>query len=407
MANWIAEAALGPILNGILVGVALAVGVWLLLHLLPRTNATTRYAVWSATLLAIVCLPALMTEAPAGAGQGTAAGGAAPLLTLPAPGPWVLWALGAWLVVSLALLARIAWSYGSVRRLKRHGAPLAEQHQAEFEDLLKAYPGWRDVRIRASAEIGVPLAAGLFNPVILIPESLPAQLSEAEFRQVLVHELAHIRRWDDWTNLAQKLAEAAFFFHPAVVWIARRLNLEREIACDDWVVSMTGAARPYAACLTRLVELGAFPRGPQLVHGAVAGKRQISHRIESLLSRKRARSPRFSRIGVLAGSGALAVAAVLAAHLAPIAVAEPVLAALSPAVAPITAVRMAYAVPPRVSPRPLMRRVATAPRQETARYVVVQEWTCVVYFGGARQTSRWVTILWTHPVRKHAPPGRT
>lgn len=406
MANWMAGAALGPVLNGMLAGVALAAGVWLLLHLLPRTNATTRYAVWSATLLATVCLPLLMMEAPAGAGRGTAGGAAAPLITLPAPGQWLLWALAAWLAIGLALLARLGWSYGSLRRLKHNARPLPDQIEAEFEELLKACPGWRYVRIRASSEIGVPVAAGLFNPVILIPESLPEQLSEGEFRQVLVHELAHIRRWDDWTNLAQKLAEAVFFFHPAVPWIARRLNLEREIACDDWVVSMTGAARPYAACLTRLVELGAFPRGPQLVHGVVARRRQISHRIESLLSRKRAGSPRLSKFGVLASSGALALAALLAGHLAPIAVAEPAMAASLAGTTPIAAVRMAYAVPPRV-PRPVMRRVAVAPRTETVRYMVIQEWTCVVYYGGAQQTSRWVTILWTHPAPVHASPGRT
>jgi beta-lactamase regulating signal transducer with metallopeptidase domain len=193
----------------------------------------------------------------------------------------------------------------------------------QFEEVLKVYGGSRRVRLCASSDVGVPLAAGLWNPVILIPESLPEHLSEEEFRQVLVHELAHTRRWDDWTNLVQKLAEAVFFFNPAVLWIARQLNLEREIACDDWVVSMTGAARPYAVCLTKLVELGAFSRGPQLAHGAVTRKRQISHRIESLMSRKRAGSPRFSPAGVLASSGALAVVAVLAANVAPIAVAGP------------------------------------------------------------------------------------
>ena len=64
MANWIAAAALGPLLNGIVIGVALAAAVWLLFHLLPRTNATTRYAVWSATLVAIAFLPVLMAAAP-------------------------------------------------------------------------------------------------------------------------------------------------------------------------------------------------------------------------------------------------------------------------------------------------------------------------------------------------------
>jgi beta-lactamase regulating signal transducer with metallopeptidase domain len=388
MANWIAAAALGPLLNGIMIGTAIAAMVWLLLRLLLRTNATT--------LLAVVSLPALMLEALPAAGQGTAVAGGA-LVTVPAPGGWVLWALGAWLVVSAAMLARLAWGYRSMRRLKRRARPL------QLDPSLNAYAGRRRVRLCASPEIGVPMAAGLFNPVILIPESLPSQLSQEELRQVLVHELAHIRRWDDWTNLAEKVVEALFFFHPAVLWIARRLDLEREIACDDWVVSMTGAARPYAVCLTKLVELGAFSRGPQLAHGAVARKRQVSHRIESLVSRKRAGSTRFSKIGLLAGLGALAMLAVVAVHAAPIAVAGPAIAALPSAARPIPVVQAAY-VKPAVK-LPAVRRAAQA-RQESARYMVVQQWTYVVCFSEGAQV-QWVTILWTHPEPLRKPLGRT
>ncbi|MGA2324833.1 MAG: M56 family metallopeptidase [Bryobacteraceae bacterium] len=392
MTDWIAAAALGPLLNGIVIGVGLAAAVWLLLRLAPRSNVTTRYAVWWATLAAIVGLPALMVEAPVGKGTGDAVGA---LLTLPAPGGWVLWALGAWLAVSAAMLVRLAWGYRSMRRLKRRAQPLP------LDPSLNA--GQRRVRLCASGEIGVPMAAGLFNPVILIPESLPSQLSQEELRQVLVHELAHIRRWDDWTNLAQKIAEAVFFFHPAVLWIARRLDLEREIACDDWVVSMTGAARPYAACLTRLVALGAFSRGPRLAPGAVARKRQVSHRIESLVRRQRSGSTRFSKIGMLAGSGALAMMTLLAVHAAPIAVAEPSIAALPSRAKPIPVVQAAYAKP-AVRP-PAARPVARA-RQETARSMVVQQWTYVVYFEGGEQV-RWVTILWMRPAAVRTSPGRT
>jgi len=395
MANWIAAAALGPLLNGLVIGTGLAVAVWLLLRLAPRVNSTTRYAIWSATLVAVVWLPALMLEAPSAAGQGTAGAGGA-LITVPAPGEWVLWILAAWAIVSFALLTRLAWAYASMRRLKRRAQPL------ELDPSLYASVG-RRVRVCATPEIGVPMAAGLFNPVILIPESLPRQLSAEEFRQVLVHELAHIRRWDDWTNLAQKVVEALFFFHPAVLWIARRLELEREIACDDWVVSMTGAARPYAVCLTKLVELRTFSRGSQLAPGAFARKRQVSHRIESLVSRSAAAGTRFSKPGLLAASGALATLAILAAHAAPISVAQPVIATLPSAARQIPVIQAAY-VKPAVK-RPAVRRVAKA-RQENARGIVVQQWTYVVYFRQGAQVE-WVTILWTHPEPVRTPAGRT
>ncbi|MGO9097669.1 MAG: M56 family metallopeptidase [Bryobacteraceae bacterium] len=393
MPNWIAAAVLGTLLNGIIVGMALAAALWLMLRLLPRSSAATRYAVWSAALVAILSLPLLMLRAPASGGQGSGLPTAA-LLTLPTPGGWVLWALAAWLAIGAILLARLAWSYRSMRRLKREARPLA------MEEALIESAGGRRVQLRASSRIPVPMAAGLFDPVILIPEALSEQLSEEEFRQVLLHELAHLRRRDDWTNLAQKVLEALFFFHPAVWCIARRLNLEREIACDDWVVAMTGAARPYAVCLTKMAHRSMFARAPQLAAGVVTRKGQVSRRVESLLGRRGAAGG-LSKIGVAAGTGLLAMAALWAANLAPVAVAEPAIAALPWKAKPIPVVAMAYAKPvaPVVRPRRMARAKAGA--------VLIQECTYVIYSGEGTQVRRWVTILWIQPPPAPRAPGQT
>jgi Zn-dependent protease with chaperone function len=393
MPNWMAAAVLGTLLNGIIVGMALVAALWLMLRLLPPSSAATRYAVWSAALVAILSLPWLMLRAPASGGQGSALPSAA-LLTLPTPGGWLGWALAAWLAISAVMLARLALSYRSMRRLKGEARPLA------IDEALLESAGGRRVQLRASSQIAVPMAAGLSCPVILIPEALSEQLSEEEFRQVLLHELAHLRRRDDWTNLAQKVLEALFFFHPAVWCIARRLNLEREIACDDWVVSMTGAARPYAVCLTKMAERSAFARAPQLAAGAVARKRQVSHRIESLLSR-RGGAGGLSKIGVVAGTGLLAMAALAAANLAPVAVAEPAIARLPWAAKPIPVVAMAYAKPAVRALAP--RRVARA----KAGAVLIQECTYVIYSGEGVQVRSWVTVLWIHPAQAPRSPGQT
>jgi hypothetical protein len=395
MPNWIAAAVLGTLLNAIVVGMALAAALWLMLRLLPRSSAATRYAVWSAALVAILSLPLLMLRAPASGGQGSGLPGAA-LVTLPTPGGWVLWALAAWLAISAALLARLAWSYRSMRRLKREARPLA------MEQALLGSARGRRVQLRASSQIAVPMAAGLCDPVILIPEALSEQLSEEEFRQVLLHELAHLRRRDDWTNLAQKVLEALFFFHPVVWCIARRLNLEREIACDDWVVAMTGAARPYAVCLTKMARRSMFARAPQLAAGAVARKGQVSRRIESLLSRRGAAAGGLSKIGALAGTGLLAMAALLAANLAPVAVAEPAIAALPWKAKPIPVVAMAYAKPAA----PVVRRTKRMARAK-AGTVLIQECTYVIYSGEGAQVRSWVTILWIQPPPASRAPGQT
>jgi hypothetical protein len=109
------------------------------------------------------------------------------------------------------------------------------------------------------------------------------ELSPAELNQIVLHELAHLRRWDDWTNLAQQLVRALFFFHPAVWWIEKRVALEREMACDDAVLSET-SPRAYAECLARLAEKTFVRRSVALAQAALGRIRQTSDRIAQILN---------------------------------------------------------------------------------------------------------------------------
>ena len=88
------------------------------------------------------------------------------------------------------------------------------------------------------------MSLGFLHPAILIPQTLLDTLSNAELEHVVLHELAHLRRRDDWTNLAQKLIVAILPIQPALYWIGRRMSIEREMACDDWVIATTGTAKP-------------------------------------------------------------------------------------------------------------------------------------------------------------------
>ncbi|MBC8120857.1 MAG: M56 family metallopeptidase [Gemmatimonadaceae bacterium] len=364
VARLVAEA----LLNGLWQGVALAALVGLLLSVLKRINATTRYAIWWVTLLAVVCLPLFAgrvpdlpsapaswfarlpaapgvhphphsdrqgpvadwpvdapIEAPASTGSFQGArrvegsqSAATLLLPVKLPGPWALILLGGLLVAASISTLRVIVSYLHLRRLKCASSELAPEYQQRLEPWIAAYCKGRAVRLCSSDEVALPMVVGLVDPVILIPRSLAEQLSEDEFDLVGLHELGHLRRWDDWTNLIQKLIEAAFFFHPAVLWIGRQLDLEREIACDDWVISTTGRPRPYAACLTKLVELTRQPQHHYPAPGAVTLRKQISRRIELLLDRQRNAAPRLSATSFLAALGTLIALTVLGTRLAPV-----------------------------------------------------------------------------------------
>jgi uncharacterized protein (TIGR03435 family) len=156
------------------------------------------------------------------------------------------------------------------------------------------------------------MAVGFVHPAVIIPETLSNQLTAAELEHVMLHEVAHLARRDDWTNLAARLLGAALTLHPVALWILNRIARECEIACDDWVVARTGSSRSYAASLARVFELR-WANREELLASGVSGK--LSNRIALLLRCGREFSPHASvarvilfgaLLGVFIGAGALA-----------------------------------------------------------------------------------------------------
>src|SRR4029077_330341 len=184
-------------------------------------------------------------------------------------------------------------------------------------------------------------------PAVIVPESLMHEFSAEELDHVQLHELAHIARYDDWTNLFARLIGALLPIHPVAVWVLKRIEQDREIACDDWVVAMTGDARPYAASLTRLFVLCAARRRQLLATGMADRASHLGERIEALLRNGREFAPRVSLTGFALGSVVLA-ALVFAGAQAPhwVAFAQEPPAPPEPAVRSVPPMPPAPALPP-------------------------------------------------------------
>jgi hypothetical protein len=167
----------------------------------------------------------------------------------------------------------------------------------------------RQVELLVSDDVRVPTALGFFRPAVVIPSWALRDLSADELKVIVLHELAHLRRRDDWTNLAQQVVKALFFFHPAVWWIDGRLALEREIACDDLVLEQTSSARAYAASLVSVAEKVVaekmrMGRALALAQSALGRVREVSARITRILDGRprsnRGWRPAVAMIGTLA-----------------------------------------------------------------------------------------------------------
>ena len=282
----LAQLFTGSLLNTVAEGVVLGGLVWVLLRLIGRQNSGTRFATWFSALLAIAALPFLSGSGFASHSRAVAPANLHGGVTLASSWAFCLfagWSLGAGL-----LLLRLSVGLWRVRQIrsKCSEVDLADLDPA-IAGILRDFGSRRRVKLCVSGDLAVPTAIGFFRSAIVFPAWLLPQLSPDEIKVILLHELAHLRRWDDWTNLSQKLVKAVFFFHPAVWWIESRLTLEREMACDDMVLAQTVSPRVYASSLISFAEKLQNARALTLAQALVSRMRDMSLRVAQILDTER------------------------------------------------------------------------------------------------------------------------
>jgi hypothetical protein len=306
----IAQFAAAHMLQGIVEGTALAMFAWMLFRIMGRQSSGVRFAMWFSVLLAVAGWPFLGTLH---SGNGLAV----PQPTgsaITVPGSWALYAFGLWAAISGVAIGHLGFGLYQLGRLRRNSTPVAiDGLDSLLRGCLEETRKSRPVELRTSGQVHVPTAIGFFRPTIILPEWVLGELSVEEVHTVLLHELAHLKRRDDWTNLVQKLLRAVFFFHPAVWWIESKLSLEREMACDDMVLARTANPRAYAQCLVSMAEKNLLHRGFALAQAAVSRMRHMTVRVTQILRGKRPRTTQVWK-PVLSLASLLAVAGLIAPH---------------------------------------------------------------------------------------------
>jgi beta-lactamase regulating signal transducer with metallopeptidase domain len=173
-------------------------------------------------------------------------------------------------------------------------------------------PRWRRTSLRVGQQRSGACALGLWRPVILVPQSLLETLSDADLDLVVMHEHAHLRRYDDWSRLLQCAVAALVGLHPAIWFIGRRIDLEREAACDDQVVARTGAPGRYAQCLMQVAAVALKLHRPNatVIPAMARSTAMLRVRIDRLLDVHRESAPRLKWIATAGSAAALAMAVV-------------------------------------------------------------------------------------------------
>jgi TonB-dependent SusC/RagA subfamily outer membrane receptor len=177
----------------------------------------------------------------------------------------LLWIIGVTLL-SIRFLVNLFY----VHQLKTYKVKPAS---VEWEGRLKAIAQkiniHRQIKLVESALVEVPTVVGWLKPAILFPLGMFTALPPHEIESILAHELAHIRRNDFIINILQSIVEIVFFYHPAVWYISKHIENERENCCDDVAVAVTGDSLTYIKALTNLATLKVSHLSPAL---AITGK---------------------------------------------------------------------------------------------------------------------------------------
>jgi beta-lactamase regulating signal transducer with metallopeptidase domain len=326
------SAWLAVLINDAILSTVLTAAVWLILRLLPQAslNAATRFAIWWVMLAITVALPLVhvLHRAPAGRLQPITfsfsdlpTNNYAPLLatstnstvsrqpifpiSIPT-GRWLPWIALAWPLLSLLSIARLGASLALIKQRKNRAAV----YSGIAAERIRLCPTTRDgIRVVISSEIATPMAVGFRRPAILIPARLLDTLDQSELTNICLHEAAHLIRRDDYSLIPQRFIEAVFSLHPVIRWIGRQIDLQREIACDDFVVEATGRPQPYAACLARVVELSGSAGRMLAVAQAAEGRSHLARRVDMLLDKSRCGRPQLFKARLAACAVPLAAIA--------------------------------------------------------------------------------------------------
>lgn len=167
-------------------------------------------------------------------------------------------ALG-WTLVFLGLLSLTAAKSLRVGRMLKRWPEVQRPELLSLIDSLRSRCAiGRAIRVRmfpAAQPSQGPAVIGIWRPTILLPAAAAERWSLDELEPVLLHELAHVKRWDLLVNLVQTIIQAAYFFHPLVWLVNARIRQERELVCDDLAVLHSGGrCKRYSQSFVRVLE---------------------------------------------------------------------------------------------------------------------------------------------------------
>jgi len=168
---------------------------------------------------------------------------------------------------------------------KQHLSAIPDNWKLLFENVIAKLKIKKTIKFQLSSIVNVPLVIGYFKPIVLFPIALVNQLDNDQVEAILIHELSHVRRNDFLLNLIKTAIETLLFYNPFVWMAGRFIHIEREHACDDLVLKITGKPLNYAHALLKL-ELLKDKSSPSYALAATGKTQNLYQRIKRITNMK-------------------------------------------------------------------------------------------------------------------------
>jgi bla regulator protein blaR1 len=290
--NWLVQGCIVALATSVIVG-----------GLLSRAPAAARYFICWVGLAVILALP-LVSLIPVASSQApgvTAAATSSPaLVSLPHSPTAVPLIIGAWFLWLAVVGAQLATAMVALQRARRRCRAFPLTLERRLSSWTRVKHQGRVAQLVVSDEVRAAAVIGCGTPVIAVAPALMEHLTAAELDRVVIHEWAHVQRRDDLGNIAQVMARLLAGWHPGVWWLDRWLHAEREVACDEMTVRLTGSSKIYAACLVKLASLPLASREILPAVGVLSSA-SLATRVERIVSRTGHASENQSRMLLTVG----------------------------------------------------------------------------------------------------------
>jgi beta-lactamase regulating signal transducer with metallopeptidase domain len=212
-----------------------------------------------------------------------------------------------WMIWAGVCVIQLANATARVRRARNRSRAFPSALEAQLHHWTGVKAEGRQTRLVVSDDVRVAAVIGGGSPVIAVAPTIIGRLTPDELDRVVIHEWAHVQRRDDMLEVAQVIARTFAGWHPATWWLGRQLHIEREAACDEMAVTLTGSSKRYASCLLKLAGLPVQRQSVSPALGMLSSP-VVSTRIQRIVNYHRHASPTWSTnaagVGIVLLAGA-------------------------------------------------------------------------------------------------------